>query len=100
MRINRNDTHSIFQQTSADLLKGNVTKTAPTQVDQVKDVVLTNDRKHHRTSFSYNKELDLTLEQIIDNKTGKVVKKSHSDAKIDQMVRMKRLVALHVDKKA
>ncbi len=84
----------------SELLEGRVPKLAPRQVDNVDDVNFKGDKKNHRLSFQYNKDLGQNVAHVIDNTTGKTVKDLPSATQVDHKIRIKRLMGLHVDKKA
>lgn len=89
-----------IKQESQDLLQGSVSKLAPKQVDNVTDVNFKGTRENHRISFQYNKDLGRNVAHVIDNATGKTVKLLPSETQIDHMIRLKRLLGLHVDVEA
>lgn len=74
-------------------------KLASNQIDKVKDVNFNGSRANHRISFKYHKELERNVAHVIDNSTGETVKKALSDAQIDNMIRIKKLIGIHLDKK-
>jgi len=83
----------------AQLLTG-VPKLAVKQVDLFKEINFTGPKENLRISFRYNKDLEQNVTYLIDNTTGKVVKKSPSDAQVDHMIRIKRMMGLYIDKQA
>ena len=85
---------------TAELLEGCSPKLAPRQVDQVDDVNFKGNKSNHRLSFQYNKDLKENVAHLIDNKTGKTVKHLPSATQVDHKIRIRRLMGLHVDKKA
>lgn len=85
---------------SRDLLEGKVPKLAPKQVDNVADVNFKGITENHRISFKYNKDLGKNVAHVVDNSTGKTVKLLPSATQVDHMIRMKRLMGLHVDERA
>lgn len=89
-----------IQPETAQLLEGRSPKLAPHQVDQVEDVNFKGNRDHHRISFQYNKELEENVVRVIDTRTGRVVKDLPSATQVDHKIRLRRLMGLHVDKKA
>lgn len=103
MRItNTTNTQNLvsIKQESRDLLEGSVPKLATKQVDNVTDVNFTETKKNHRISFRYNKDLGKNVAHVIDNATGDTVKLLPSATQIDHMIRLKRLLGLHVDVEA
>lgn len=80
-----------------NLIKGEVQKLATRQVDDVENVSFKGIAPNHRVSFRYNKELKRNVAHVIDNSTGKTVKKAPSDTQVDHMIRMKKLMGLHID---
>jgi uncharacterized FlaG/YvyC family protein len=85
---------------TAELLEGRTPKVAPKQVDQVEDVSFKGSKGHHRLSFQYHKELGENVAHLIDTRTGEIVKDLPSATQVDHKIRIKRLMGLHVDKKA
>lgn len=83
-----------------ELLEGRTPKLAPKQVDNVEDINFKGSKEHHRLSFQYNKDLGENVALLIDNKTGKAVKHSPSATQVDHKIRIRRLIGLHVDRKA
>ena len=75
-------------------------KLASRQIDNVEDVNFTQTKRNHRVSFQYNKDLERNVAHIIDNSTGKVVKKLPSDSQVDHMIRMRNLMGLYIDEEA
>ena len=61
-----------------DLIKGEIEKVAPKQVDNVDDINFKGPKENHRISFKYNRDLDKNIAHVIDNKTGETVKKLQS----------------------
>jgi uncharacterized FlaG/YvyC family protein len=82
------------------LLEGRLPKLAPQQVDKVEDVSFKGSKDHHRLSFRYNKELGENVAHLVDNRTGETVKHLPSATQVDHRIRIRRLMGLHVDKKA
>lgn len=89
-----------IQPETVELLEGRSPKLATKQVDHVDDVNFKGSKGHHRLSFQYNKELGENVAHLIDNRTGKTVKDLPSATQIDHKIRVRRLMGLHVDKKA
>ncbi|HBN97565.1 MAG TPA: hypothetical protein DDZ66_14850 [Firmicutes bacterium] len=89
-----------IQPETAELLEGRLPKLALKQVDHVDDVNFKGSKGHHRLSFQYNKELGENVAYLIDTRTGKTVKHLPSATQVDHKIRVKRLMGLHVDKKA
>ncbi|HHY08600.1 MAG TPA: hypothetical protein GX530_08820 [Corynebacteriales bacterium] len=77
-----------------------IPKLASRQIDNFEDVNSAQPRANHRVSFQYNKEIERNVAHIIDNSTGKVVKKLPSDSQVDHMIRMRNLMGLHIDEEA
>lgn len=86
-----------IKQNSTDLIKGSVPKLALNQIDNVEDVNFSSSKSNHRLSFKYDKNISKNVAQIIDNSTGKIVKQLPSASQVDHMIRMSRLMGLHVD---
>ncbi len=82
------------------LLEGRTPKLAPKQVDQVEDVNFKGSKEHHRLSFQYNKELEENVAQVIDTRTGQAVRDLPSATQVDHKIRLRRLMGLHLDRKA
>lgn len=83
-----------------ELLKGRVRKLASTQVDKVDEVSFKGSRGHHRLSFQYDRDVGENVAKVIDNFTGETVKHIPSATQVDHKIRIKRLMGLHLDKKA
>lgn len=94
--------HSVnaLNQTSQDLIRGKIPKLASKQVDNVDDVNFKDAKRNHRVSMQYNKELDGNIAHVIDNATGKTVKTHMTESQVDQAIRIKRLMKLHIDEEA
>jgi len=89
--------NSTFIKKHHDLLKGELPKAAPKQIDQYEDINFKGSKANHRISFEHNRELDKNIAQVIDNSTGEVAKKILSDAEIDRMIRIERLKGIFLD---
>lgn len=88
------------QRDFANLVKGDTSKLASRQIDNVEDVNYKGTKESHRVSFQYDKDLGRNIAHVIDNSTGKTVKQMPSETQVDHMIRMQRLIGLHVDEKA
>lgn len=88
---------NVLKYNQDDLIKGEIEKLAVRQVDDIESVSFKGTKENHHVSFRYNKELDRNIAHIIDNATGKTVKKAPSDTQVDHMLRMKKLMGLYVD---
>jgi len=80
-----------------DLLKGELPKVAPKQIDKYEDINFKEPKSNHRIRFEHNRELDRCIAQVIDNSTGETVKKILSDAEVDRMIRIERLKGIYLD---
>lgn len=74
-------------------------KLASRQTDHVNEINFKGTRENHRISFRYNKSLERNVVYLVENATGKIVRKSPSDAEVDQIIRIQRLMGLHIDTK-
>ena len=80
-----------------NLIKGEIEKVAPRQVDNFDEINFKGTKDNHRIMFKYNKDLDKNIVHVVDNKSGETVKKVPSDAQVDNMIRIQRLMGLYVD---
>ncbi len=99
MRISGGSEFNIFHAKYHNLIKGEIDRVAPRQVDNVDDINFKGPKENHRISFKFNKDLDKIIAHVVDNKTGETIKKLPSDAQIDNMIRIQRLMGLYVDEK-
>lgn len=87
-----------INQDSTNLIKGEVPKLATNQIDNVEDINFKESKNNHRISFQYDKDLGRNIAHVIDNKTGETVKQLPSASQVDHMIRLSRLMGLHIDK--
>ncbi len=99
MKISGGSEFNISNSRYHNLIKGKISRVAPRQVDNVNDVNFKGPKGNHRVSFKYNQDLGKMITHVIDNRTGETIKKRPSDAQIDNMIRMQRLMGLYVDEK-
>ena len=92
-----NFNNSTFIKKHHDLLKGELPKVAPKQIDNFEDINFKGSEANYRISFEHNRELDKNIAQVIDNSTGKVAKQIISDAEINRMIRIERLKGIFLD---
>ncbi|NLJ80494.1 MAG: flagellar protein FlaG [Firmicutes bacterium] len=81
------------------IITGEVPKLAVKKSDDVLSVSRKPSTGRSRLSFQYNKELKGNVVHLIHNTTGETIRKTPSDAEADHLIRIRKLMGLHLDKK-
>ncbi len=89
-----------IRQDVADLITGKVVKLASKQVDNVDEINFKEMKANHRISFQYHRELGKNVAHVIDNASNETVKVIPTETQVDHMLRMNKLMGLHIDEKA